>query len=94
MCVGVVVLVGGWDSFSSSYLLSLLEEAKDANITVTTTAGSATGRGRNGTGFGDEKIGWEFLMMGRGEVACFGGECVVCSGVERWFWFWFGGWVR
>ena len=99
VCVGVVVLVGGWDFFSSSYLsFSLLGDAKDVNITITTTAGSARNWEREKWEgfFDDEKIGWGIFDDGaRGAcLLAFVGCVCVCSGVERWFWFWFGGWVR
>ena len=41
-------------------LLSLLEEAKDANIIITTTAGGTTGKGRRGTAFDDKRLIGDF----------------------------------
>ncbi len=54
------------------HLLSLLEEAKDANIIITTTAGGTTGKGRNGSAFDDEKIDWGFSVWS-GDFGLLGG---------------------
>ena len=91
--------LGGWGSFSSLLLFSfsLLGDAKDVNITITTTAGNARNWEREKWEgfFDDEKIGWGIFDDGaRGAclLALVGGVC-VCSGVERWLWFWVVWWV-
>ena len=81
----------------SSFSSSLLGDAKDVNITITTTAGSARNWEREKWEgfFDDEKIGWGIFDDGaRGAcLLAFVGCVCVCSGVERWLWFWVVWWV-